>query len=724
MVMQPQAFDAYDDRDLVAAFQAGDADAFAQIVGVHHRSLTAEAQRRLRSPGDAEDAVQETLLRAYLALDRFGGEYRLHAWLSRILANVCADTGARRAAEVRLVDRLGPARDEAPPADVGIGDAELRQTVKEAVDSLPDAYRVAFVLREIQEHTYAEVAEELGISETNARARVHRARTSLTRSLRNIGAVLAGIPIPLHLLGLKRLVLHAASERVRRLAHSSGKSRIVPPGPDVPSSVIPAASQPLPLLFQGPLAETSQAAALAASSPLSQTIIAGASVAWHATLPVAAALATVAASAAMVGSGAAANGPATPAPTPNSHVILAASTADLASYVAAPPIDSQTSTPAGVSGTSVSPGPSSSASSAGPSKTAGAVAATTATDPWSWVSNAASGVAGDVASTSVSTSPSSGSQVPTQAASSSASAGATAPVGCPFTGYFPGVPSGPIPLPPPEPARTAGGPHSSAETFTLGTTGSASEVAGLGQFEQGANTVTLHNLYGACLPGTTNPELVANLSNPADQALGQLQLRGALVSLQTDQGETTAYYRGTSVWFDGPNTSSPSLVFVAQVTLGEPADISTLRVAFFGPTPNFTPTPAACTAAAGTSSTPVNDPPGPATSTTDTPTSGASTSAAPGSGSGTPAGPDASSGSNSTSGASPPGRATCPPSPGDPASGSGSHTSSTSGSAPTSPSPGSTPSSSGPDGSANGSTPNGTSAPGTNAGTGPVSHGQ
>jgi RNA polymerase sigma factor (sigma-70 family) len=720
MVMQPQAFDAYDDRDLVAAFQAGDADAFAQIVGVHHRSLTAEAQRRLRSPGDAEDAVQETLLRAYLALDRFGGEYRLHAWLSRILANVCADTGARRAAEVRLVDRLGPERDEAPPADVGIGDAELRQTVREAVDSLPDSYRVAFVLREIEERTYAEVAEELGISETNARARVHRARTSLTRSLRNTGAVLAGIPIPLHLLGLKRLVLHAATERVRGLAHYSGKSRIVPPGPDVPSSVIPAASQPpLPLLFQGPLAETSQAVALAASSPLSQTIIAGASVAWHATLPVAAALATVAASAAMVGSGAAANGPATPAPAPNSHVILAASTANLASYVGAPPIGDNGSAPTGVSGTSVSPGSSSSASSAGPSKTAGAVAATTATDPWSWVSNAASGVAGGVASTSVSTSPSSGSQVPTQAASSSASAGATAPVGCPFTGYFPGVPSGPIPLPPPEPAGTVAGSYFASDTFTLGTTGPAFEVAGLGQFEQGANTVTLHTLYGACLPGTTNPELVGNLSNPADEALGQLQLRGALVSSQTDQGETTAYYRGTSVWLDGPNAASDPLVFVAQVTLAEPANISTLRVAFFGPTPNFTGTPATCTAAAGTSSTPVNGTPGPATSTTDAPTTGASTSAAPGSGSGTSAGPDTSSGSNSTSGASPTGSSNCPPSPGDPASGSGSQTSPTSSSATSSPSATATSPSSGPGGSVTGSASSESPASGITAGTGP-----
>ncbi|MGH9097401.1 MAG: RNA polymerase sigma factor, partial [Acidimicrobiales bacterium] len=146
-----QSFDSHGDRRLIAAFQAGDADAFAQIIGVHGNSLAAEARRRLRSSGDAEDAVQETLIRAYLSLDRFGGEYRLHAWLSRILANVCADAGTRRAAEARLVDRLGPPRDEAPPADEGIGDAERRLAIKEAVDTLPDSYRMAIVLREIEE---------------------------------------------------------------------------------------------------------------------------------------------------------------------------------------------------------------------------------------------------------------------------------------------------------------------------------------------------------------------------------------------------------------------------------------------------------------------------------------------------------------------------------------------------------------------------------------------
>jgi RNA polymerase sigma factor (sigma-70 family) len=109
MAVQPEILDAYDDKELVAAFQAGEEDAFNRIVAVHYPSLLAEARRRLRSMGDAEDAVQETLLRAYLALERFGGEFRLRAWLSRILANACADAASRRAGELRLFDgRMRP----------------------------------------------------------------------------------------------------------------------------------------------------------------------------------------------------------------------------------------------------------------------------------------------------------------------------------------------------------------------------------------------------------------------------------------------------------------------------------------------------------------------------------------------------------------------------------------------------------------------------------------
>ena len=79
------------DRALIEAHCAGDEAAFPVIVGAHYRALLTQAHRRLGSRVEAEDAVQETFERAYRGLCRVNGEYRIGAWLSRILANVCTD---------------------------------------------------------------------------------------------------------------------------------------------------------------------------------------------------------------------------------------------------------------------------------------------------------------------------------------------------------------------------------------------------------------------------------------------------------------------------------------------------------------------------------------------------------------------------------------------------------------------------------------------------------
>ncbi|MGH3026825.1 MAG: RNA polymerase sigma factor, partial [Gaiellaceae bacterium] len=83
---------------LVRAHRDGDPDAFAEIVRLHYRPLLSIARRQLGGTVDAEDALQETFLRAFLALDRFGGtgEWRLGAWLRTILLRVCADIPERR----------------------------------------------------------------------------------------------------------------------------------------------------------------------------------------------------------------------------------------------------------------------------------------------------------------------------------------------------------------------------------------------------------------------------------------------------------------------------------------------------------------------------------------------------------------------------------------------------------------------------------------------------
>ena len=89
----------------------------------------------------------------------------------------------------------------------------MRRVVREAVASLPELYRVAFVLREIEERPYAELAETMNVTEDNARARVHRARGALQRSLKSVGGTLGGLALPPRLISLRFCSSHRAGAR-------------------------------------------------------------------------------------------------------------------------------------------------------------------------------------------------------------------------------------------------------------------------------------------------------------------------------------------------------------------------------------------------------------------------------------------------------------------------------------------------------------------------------
>lgn len=190
------------DRALVEAHCAGDPHAFATIVSDHYRVLLAQAERRLGNRSDAEDAVQEAFERAFRAVCRFGstGEFRLGAWLSRILSNVCNDHGGRAAAERGLTGRVAAYEVDDDDAFERVSDPVVLRAVHDAIDALPSSQRDTFVLKEVDGLSYPQVADALEISEDNARARVHRAKAALQRSLAltraALGAVIA-IPVGL-----------------------------------------------------------------------------------------------------------------------------------------------------------------------------------------------------------------------------------------------------------------------------------------------------------------------------------------------------------------------------------------------------------------------------------------------------------------------------------------------------------------------------------------------
>ncbi len=178
------AMTTVDERLLVEAHNGGDSEAFASIVNEYSSSLYAHAMMRLGEPRAAEDAVQETFLRAYRAMPRFEGEFHLRAWLHRILTNVCFDEGDRRRREIRAFDRAaGLAELDGAPADevLDIDRAYAQREVATALASLPVAYREALELRYVEQLSFREVADVTGVSEENARARVHRGRAALRR---------------------------------------------------------------------------------------------------------------------------------------------------------------------------------------------------------------------------------------------------------------------------------------------------------------------------------------------------------------------------------------------------------------------------------------------------------------------------------------------------------------------------------------------------------------
>lgn len=172
-----------DDR-LVRKAQAGDRDAFARLVEEHRHRLLTLAARELGSAADAEDAVQETLIRAWRALPRFRAESAFSTWLYRICLNAVHDQRARgaRGGGVPLDDVAEPVSPRDP-----IAEGELSGELKRALAGLDETYRTAVLLYDVLGRSYAEIAEVLGVPEGTVKSRIFRGRVELARALGTAG---------------------------------------------------------------------------------------------------------------------------------------------------------------------------------------------------------------------------------------------------------------------------------------------------------------------------------------------------------------------------------------------------------------------------------------------------------------------------------------------------------------------------------------------------------
>ena len=180
----PGGYAALDDRLLVLDFQAGNPQAFVEI----HRRYGALArhvcQRFLPQQQDADEAFQETMIRVFQGLYRFNGRYALQPWIARIAKNVSLDI-LRGQARRPQTDDSAPASDELPvpgdEADEIVERLVQRDTVLSVLADLPETHRRALMLREFEGRSHREVAQELEISTSQAKALIHRAKGSFRR---------------------------------------------------------------------------------------------------------------------------------------------------------------------------------------------------------------------------------------------------------------------------------------------------------------------------------------------------------------------------------------------------------------------------------------------------------------------------------------------------------------------------------------------------------------
>jgi RNA polymerase sigma-70 factor (ECF subfamily) len=184
--------------------KAGAATADLELQLEQHRAeLTAYCYRMLGSPFEAEDAVQETLIRAWRGIERFEGRSALRSWLYRIATNVCLDMLNGRERRARPMD-LGPAQEpiesnlntlpettwiqpvpdglvvpEGDPADVAVARETIRLAFVAALQHLPPRQRAVLILCEVLRWKASEVAELLETSEASVNSALQRARATL-----------------------------------------------------------------------------------------------------------------------------------------------------------------------------------------------------------------------------------------------------------------------------------------------------------------------------------------------------------------------------------------------------------------------------------------------------------------------------------------------------------------------------------------------------------------
>jgi len=180
-----------DEAELIGAARSGDRRAFDELVRRTFVETFTLARRLTGNEEDARDVVQEAYLRAWKGIGKFRGEAAFSTWMYRITANAASTLVQKRRRQ-----RAEPFADDFEPVDSyaeervsqGAESGEALDRISHALDGLPAKLRTVVVLKDVYDLSHEAIAEELGISVSAAKVRLHRARRKLRDVLYEEGA--------------------------------------------------------------------------------------------------------------------------------------------------------------------------------------------------------------------------------------------------------------------------------------------------------------------------------------------------------------------------------------------------------------------------------------------------------------------------------------------------------------------------------------------------------
>ena len=170
------------DYALLQAIQGGSQEAFNKLVDRYKNRLFNLVVRMIPTREEAEDIVQETFLRVFQHKNNFDPKYCFSTWIYTIALNL-AKNNLRRKKKVKFLELFDIEETSEEPA-VEPGRVALGPWIEKEIEKLPEKYKTAFLLREMDELPYEEIAEITGVPTGTVKSRVNRARMILAESLR------------------------------------------------------------------------------------------------------------------------------------------------------------------------------------------------------------------------------------------------------------------------------------------------------------------------------------------------------------------------------------------------------------------------------------------------------------------------------------------------------------------------------------------------------------